>query len=59
MKLNKFDLYLKNNKDDGEEAIDSVEYIHTVGVEVDYEVCCELKKMINKGSNTKDKSSCS
>ena len=49
--------HLENDKYDGEEAVDCMENIHTVGIEVNDKVCCELQKMIHEGSNPKYKGS--
>ena len=48
---------LEDDEDDGQEAVDGVQDIQTVGVQVNDEVGDELKEVINEGSNPKDKCS--
>ena len=47
---------LENDKDDGQEAVDCVKDVQTVGMEVNDEVGDELQEVIDEGANAKDKS---
>ena len=49
--------YLKNHKNDCEEAVESVENINTVRMKINDKVGCEFKKVIDEGSNSKHESS--
>lgn len=49
--------HLENNKNDCEEAVESVENINTVRMKINDEVGCEFKKVIDEGTNSKHESS--
>ena len=52
-----FSNYLENNKNNGKEAVESVENINTVRMKINDKVGCEFKKVIDEGTNSKHESS--